>query len=169
MLAKRPHLKTSGARNRYRATIWAILRKAEREWDWIERAPVIRLEPEPHTVGRWLTEPEATRLIAAAPAHLQPVIRFALATGLRKGNILQLRWANVDLARRQLWVHPEDAKGGKAIGIPLNALAMQVLNSCRGKHPEFVFSVEGRPYRGGRSAASKNAGGLVDAGDGGTL
>jgi integrase len=24
---------------------------------------------------------------------------------------------------------------------------MQVLNSCRGKHPEFVFSVEGRPYR----------------------
>jgi integrase len=98
-------------------------------------------------VGGWLTEREAARLITAAPPHLQPVIQFALATGLRKSNILQLRWANVDLARRQLWVHPDDAKGGKAIGIPLNGLAMQVLNACRGQHTEFVFSVEGRPYR----------------------
>ncbi len=53
--------------------------------------PIIRLEPELHTIGRWLTELEITQLIAAASAHLQPMIRFALATGLRKSNILQLR------------------------------------------------------------------------------
>lgn len=146
-LAAMPQLKTPGARNRYRATVRAILRKAEREWEWIDRAPFIRLEPEPESAGRWLTEPEAARLIAAAPAHLQPVIRFALATGLRKSNILGLRWDHVDLARRQLWVHPDDAKGGKAIGIPLNALAMTVLNECRGNHQDSVFTVDGRPYR----------------------
>lgn len=131
-LVKRPQLKSPAARNRYRATVRAILRKAEREWDWIDRAPIIRLEPEPNTVGRWLTEREAARLIAAALPHLQPAIQFALATGLRKSNILQLRWANVDLARRQLWLHPDDAKGDKAIGIPLNALAMQVLKCLPG-------------------------------------
>jgi len=86
-------------------------------------------------------------LIDAAPAHLQPVIRFALATGLRKCNILGLRWDQVDLARRQLWVHPDDAKGGRAIGIPLNALAINVLNACRRQHPEAVFTFEGHQYR----------------------
>lgn len=140
-------LKTPGARNRYRATVRAILRKAEREWEWIDKAPAIRMEPEPKMVGRWLTEPEAGRLIAVAPAHLQPVIRFALATGLRKGNILNLRWDHIDVARRQLWVHPDDAKGGKAIGIPLNALALQALNDCVGHHPQAVFVVDGKPYR----------------------
>lgn len=146
-LAGMAALKTPGARNRYRATVRAILRKAEREWEWIDKAPAIRMEPEPTMVGRWLTEPEAGRLIAAAPAHLRPVIRFALATGLRKGNILNLRWDHVDLARRQLWVHPDDAKGGKAIGIPLNALALQALNDCAGQHPQAVFVVDGKPYR----------------------
>lgn len=147
LLTRLSGLKTPGARNRYRATVRAILRRAEREWDWIDRAPVIRMEPEPKSAGRWLTEVEATRLIAAAPAHLQPVIRFALATGLRKGNILGLRWQNVDLVRRQLWVHPDDAKAGKAIGIPLNALAMSVLRDCQGHHPDAVFAVDGRPYK----------------------
>lgn len=147
ILSALPTLKTAGARNRYRATVRAILRKAERDWDWIDKAPFIRLEPEPKSAGRWLTEAEAGRLLEAAPEHLRPVIQLALATGLRKSNILDLQWTSVDLARRQLWVHPDDAKGGKAIGIPLNALAMDVLNRCRGQHPEAVFVVEGRPYR----------------------
>jgi len=64
-----------------------------------------------------------------------------------KSNILDLRWASVDLVRRQLWVNPDDAKGGKAVGIPLNGLAMTVLNECRDRHPDAVFTVEGRTYR----------------------
>ncbi len=147
ILTSHPQLKTPGARNRYRATIRAILRKAEREWEWLDKAPIIRLEREPPSPGRWITREEATRLIAVAPPHLQPVIRFALATGLRKSNLLGLRWDHIDLARRQLWVTPDDAKGGKAIGLPLNGLAMTVLNACRGHHPDYVFTVEGRPYR----------------------
>lgn len=147
VLAKHPQLKTPAARNRYRATVRAILRKAEREWDLIERAPIIRMEREPASIGRWITAEEAGRLIAVAPEHLQPVIRFALATGLRKSNILGLRWQNIDLEHRQLWVHPDDAKAGRAIGIPLNQSAMQVLLACRGRHTEFVFTVDGRPYR----------------------
>ena len=85
--------------------------------------------------------------MAASPAHLQPVIRFALATGLRKSNILDLRWDHVDLQNRQLWVSAEDAKGKKTIGLPLNGPALDVLIECRGKHPEYVFTVDGRPYQ----------------------
>lgn len=147
ILAKHSRLKTPAARNRYRATVRAILRKAEREWEWIDRAPVIRLEREPPTPGRWITREEAGRLVAASPAHLQPVIRFALATGLRKSNILDLRWDHVDLQNRQLWVSAEDAKGKKTIGLPLNGPALDVLIECRGKHPEYVFTVDGRPYQ----------------------
>jgi len=142
-----PQLKTAGARNRYRATVRSILRRAERVWDWIEKASTIRLEAEPHTCGKWLTEIEAARLIAAAPDHLRPVIQFALATGLRKSNVMGLRWSNVDLIRRQLWIEPEASKSGKAIGGPLNDLALSALAGCRGQHPDYVFTLEGRPYR----------------------
>jgi len=147
ILARFPQLKTPGARNRYRATVRAILRKAEREWEWIERAPNIRLEREATDAGRWITREEAGRLIGAAPDHLSPVIRMALATGLRKSNLLGLRWDHVDLGRRQLWVDGSASKSGKPIGLPLNALAISVLAECRGKHPVAVFTVDGRPYK----------------------
>ena len=147
ILAQHKQLKTPAARNRYRATVRAILRKADREWEWIERAPVIRLEREPPSPGRWITREEAARLVSVSPAHLQPVIRFALATGLRKSNILGLRWDHVDLQNRQLWVSAEDSKGKKTIGLPLNGPALDVLIECRSNHPDFVFTVDGRPYQ----------------------
>ena len=146
ILKKQPQLKTPGARNRYRATVRAILIRAKRRWKWLDDDPVILLEREPPSNGRWLTRDDAMRLIAASPAHLQPVIRFALATGLRKSNILWLRWDHINLDNRQLWVDHEDAKGKRAIGLPLNTAALDVLIERRGQHPEYVFAYKGNHY-----------------------
>lgn len=98
-----------------------------------------------------LTREQARQLINAASPHLQRVIRFALATGLRKANILDLQWGSVDLPRRQMWVSGNDAKGKKTLGLPLNAMAVAVLEEAvleeaQGKHPTFVFTIEGRHY-----------------------
>ena len=142
-----PTLRTAGARNRYRATVRAVLRRSERHWGWLLHAPPILLEPEPAPDIQPLTPEQARRLVDCAPGHLQPVIRFALATGLRKSNILDLRWSRVDLPRRQLWISHSDAKGKKTLGLPLNAMAMAVLQEQVGKHPEFVFTCEGRHYQ----------------------
>ena len=40
---------------------------------------------------------------------------FTLATGLRQANVTELKWCDVDLARKHALVHPEDSKSGKAI------------------------------------------------------
>ncbi len=133
--------------NRTMEVVRAVLRKAANEWDWLDRAPAIRMLPEPKRRIRWLTPEEAERLLAELPAHLAEVARFTLATGLRKANVTGLEWSQVDLGRRIAWVHPDQAKARKAIGVPLNAEAMVVLRRQLGKHPRFVFTYHGRPIK----------------------
>lgn len=88
---------------------------------------------------RWLNHDEARNLVEALPEHLKPVVIFALATGLRRGNILSLEWSQLDITRKMAWIHLEDAKGGRAIGVALNDTACQVLRSQMGKHHRWVF------------------------------
>lgn len=62
--------------------------------------------PEPdRTEGRSLTIPQARRLLAHLEGHpLRPLVVVALATGLRQGELLGLRWSDVDLGAGQLAV-----------------------------------------------------------------
>lgn len=48
--------------NRVLALIRSILRKAEREWEWLEKAPSIRMRKEDNKRIRWITIEEASRL-----------------------------------------------------------------------------------------------------------
>ncbi|EOV0999185.1 site-specific integrase, partial [Edwardsiella piscicida] len=88
---------------------------------------------------RWLTKDEANNLIRELPEHFRPIVIFALATGLRRSNIINMEWSQVDMQRKMAWIHPEDAKGGRAIGIALNDTACQVLRDQTGKHHRWVF------------------------------
>ncbi len=143
--------------NRSMEVVRAILRKAANEWEWIDRAPAVRMLPEPKRRIRWLTYEEAERLIGELPEHLAEMARFSLATGLRKANVTGLEWSQVDLERRVAWIHPDQAKGRKAIGIPLNAKAILVLRRQVRKHPRFVFTHRGKPVRNVNTKAWKAA------------
>ena len=81
-----------------------------------------------------------------------------LATGLRAANVTGLTWEQVDLSRKLAWVHPDQAKARKAIAVPLNDTAMQVLRAQRGKHPLHVFSYEGEPIKKVSTAACRRVG-----------
>lgn len=129
--------------NRYLALIRSILRKAALEWEWIQQAPKVRLYPEPKRRIRWLTREEADTLISELPQHLVAMVRFTLATGLRDSNVRGLEWSQVDLLRKTAWVHPDQAKAKKAITVPLNEDAIQVLLEQQGKNPRFVFTYKG--------------------------
>lgn len=152
----------NATKNRYLALLRAILNKAEKEWLWIEKAPHVALYHEPKGRIRWITPEEAHRLIQHLPAHLVPIVRLALATGLRKSNIYGLRWNQIDMQRHVAWVHPDEAKARRAIGVPLNQTAIDVLRSRIGKHQEFVFVFRGKPMQGkgrdGFNDACKRAG-----------
>lgn len=135
----------NGTVNRMLAVIRAILRKAAFDWEWMDRVPKIKLLPEPKRRIRWITREEAEKLISELPAHLVPMVRFSLETGLRQANVTGLQWSQVDLPNRRAWIHPDQAKAKRAIPIPLSPSAMVVLREQVGKHPEQVFTFKGNP------------------------
>lgn len=67
------------------------------------------------------------------PESIKPVVIFALATGLRRSNIPDLEWTQVDMQRKVAWINPENAKAGKAIGVALNDTTCKVLKGQIGK------------------------------------
>lgn len=131
--------------NRMLALVRAILRKSAREWQWLDRAPAVRMLKEPTRRIRYLTHEEADRLLAELPEHLRDMAAFSLESGLRAANVTGLRWSAVDLSRKLAWVHPDEAKARKAIPVPLNGEAMAVLQKQIGKHRDCVFTFKGQP------------------------
>ena len=133
------HAKTPATRNRYIACLRAVLRKACGAWEWLDRAPKFKTYVEPKQRIRWISREEAGKLLAAMPEWLADLARFALATGLRQANVLALEWTQVDLKRGVAWVHPDQAKARRAIGVPLNEDAVAVIRRKLGKHLHRVF------------------------------
>lgn len=130
--------------NHYMGCLRSVLRSAW-EWGWIESAPPVAMGKIPKKRIRFLTRPEARKLLEHLVPHMRAIVGFALATGLRQRNILSLEWTQIDLEKRFLWIHADQAKAGKDIRIPLNQEAIEILRSQEGKHPERVFTYKGKP------------------------
>jgi integrase len=63
--------------------------------------------------------------------HLAPAVLLTMNTGLRRGELLKLRWASVDFDRRLLTVEGRNAKSRQTRHVPLNDEAASVLSSWR--------------------------------------
>ena len=148
--------------NRMLALQRAILRKCANEWEWLEKAPTVRMLKEPTRRIRFLTREEAQRLLAELPAYLADMAAFSLAAGLRRANVTGLQWTQVDLTRKVAWIHPDQAKARKAVAVPLNAEAVAIIQGRTGGHVTHVFSYCGMPIAQvstkARYAALKRAG-----------
>lgn len=78
--------------------------------------------------------------------HLRPLVLLALNTGLRRGELFQLRWKDVDLNGRWLHVDGVTAKSGQTRRIPLNSEALTILETWRSQASDaepFVFPCAG--------------------------
>lgn len=85
--------------------------------------------------NRWRAQRNAL-LMPEIPAggygdHLTPVVLLAMNTGLRRGELLSLTWADVDLEARMLTIRAENAKSGRQRHVPLNTEAHAVLTQWR--------------------------------------
>jgi integrase len=105
-----------------------------------------------HHRRRYLSADELARLTKALTEYSdqQPanIIRLLLLTGARRGEVLGMRWAHVDLTAGKWSKPPSSTKQKDHHEVPLSAPARQLLSKIRGgqarKHPkrplgEFVF------------------------------
>jgi integrase len=118
--------------NREMATLRHMLNKGV-QWGRLPVNPFEKGESlffrEDQSRVRYLTQEEAARLLAACQPHLRPIVETALNTGMRKGEILALRWEWV----RDGWIHlpAEMSKTGLGRMVPVNEAQAQVLAEVR--------------------------------------
>jgi integrase len=113
--------------NRQFAIVRSLLRKAETDLGWLTKAPNWRKEPETEAIIHILSEEEEIRLLRELPPHLKRIVRFALATGLRKGTIVKLTMDMYDRKSRKLSIPSSIMKARKALVILVNEDAHQLI------------------------------------------
>ena len=135
--------------NRELALLKCIFSKAV-DWGFAEENPVRKVKlfsEKDNTKERVLTEEEEERLLGESPARLSSVLIFALNTGARRGEILKLRWDQVNLSKR--FIRFENTKNGRQRFVPINARLYEELSKLKGlnRHGDAVF-----PFKSVRTA-----------------
>lgn len=143
--------------NRYLALVRSILIRARDEWEWVDKVPKVKLFKEPEGRERALTPEQAKRLLDELPPHQRDLVVFALLTGMRQSNVLKLEWSRVDLDRGHAWVGADQSKNRRPIAVPLNREALEVVYRQVGKHPERVFTCNGKPIKNANTRAWREA------------
>lgn len=137
---------------RYLAALSHTFTVAVREWGWLDDNPVrkVRRPTEPRGRVRFLSEEERTALLRACKRSrnplLYPLVVLALSTGARLGELLSLRWADLDLTRGVARL--ERTKNGEPRTLPLKGHALAVLQdlaAVRRRDSPLIFpSTHGR-------------------------
>lgn len=121
------------------------------KWGDAKYNPVldVALLEEPPGRTRYLKLEEVQRLIKASNKSLKPIIIMALNTGMRLQEILSLKWDRVHLENTiEPFVELDETKNNKKRFIPLNDDLVQILQSIRNNHPEYVFvGMHGHPLK----------------------
>ncbi len=115
------------------------------KWGKAAHNPVkgVKLFKEENITQRILSDAEINSLQSACPEHTRDMIILALNTGMRRGEILNLKWEQVNL--KQGYIIVIKTKSGKQRTIPLNRTALDMLRN-RPKDGIFVYNNEGKPY-----------------------
>jgi integrase len=105
--------------NREMACLGAMLNKAVK-WEIITKNPESLVESfvEPEGRNTFLTAEDAGKILDACLPHLRPIVLCALETGMRRAEILGLRWS--DIRNGQIYLPGERTKNGKPREIPVS-------------------------------------------------
>lgn len=135
--------------------LMSALRKAV-EWGELEENQLPRVKKFQESRGRirFLSREEIMAIREAAKAHsreMEAYVLLMLFAGLRSGEALSLRWVDVDLTQKVLYVDPRQdwrPKSGKGRVIPLPADLYEFLDDRRKEIPDAVLIVHGQttPY-----------------------
>lgn len=145
-------LRSPSTANRYLAALSRSFTVAVREWGWLEENPLHKVTKfkEGKARERFLTKEEINRLLTACKnsqsPHLYAITLFALSSGARRGEILELKWKDIDFDRKTVIF--KKTKNGELRTVPLSSQILECLLSEQKKRvvlSEFVFpSMDGQ-------------------------
>ena len=144
---KRGGLASASTINNTMQCLGSVLKHAQQR-GWIAKVPPIKYLRNQNQVVRWLERDEVAALLAELDGPLKAMVLVAINTGLRRTNIVGLRWSQVDLASRVIRIQADEMKTGRDFVVPLNSAAIEAIRSQLGKHATHVFQRCGRPFSG---------------------
>lgn len=130
--------------NRYRGVLSCVFVAACNDWGIIKESPIekVRKRKEPGGRVRFLNSDEKERLLQACKKsksrYLYHIVVLALATGMRMGEILHLKWQDVDLCKGKAVLH--ETKNGERRVVSITGHALDVLRE-HSKQPRHIFSI----------------------------
>jgi integrase len=124
------------------ATIKHVIVLIRRVYNWsiemdlyegVNPATKIKLPKLNNEITECLTKDEVTRLLKTLDGWQNQMaallIKFAIFTGLRRGELFGLKWVNVDLDNG--WIYLRETKGGKDSKLPVSKVALKILYKAR--------------------------------------
>ena len=133
--------------------------KIAMRWGYVDRNVVTNVDKlrVVRNHARFLSQSEIARLIdAARGSHIYPLILTALHTGMRKSELLNLHWSDIDFEQLTISVSSKDdwhTKNYKARTCQITPVLYNVLKEHEAEQPdpqlrsEFVFTYKGKPIR----------------------
>jgi integrase len=120
--------------NRETACLHHIFTKAV-EWEMIERSPFERgktlLLKENNKRLRFLSQEEIDRFLPECTVHLKRIVECALHTGMRRGEILSLKWSQI----RNGLIYLQKTKTNEARQVPIDDYLVTVIEQIRREQP----------------------------------
>jgi len=125
------------------------------EWSYLTRNPLqgVKLLKEPPGRTRYLKTEEIGRLLEVIDSfsndirsYLKPIVLIALNTGLRKREILRLKWRDIDLVKKKITV--TITKTNEIRTVPMNeSLYQELKKMSQDQESEYIFcNKKGVPY-----------------------
>jgi len=130
---------TPATRNRHLAHLSSMFNKGI-EWGLVLDNPASTIKPlkENGSRTRFLDQDEINKLLSSASIEFHPVLMTALHTGMRRGEILKLKWTDVDFQNGIIIV--QESKSGKKRMIPMDDTLLSTLRGLPSRFEKgFVF------------------------------
>ena len=134
-------------RGRTKATVNRYFSAIKRAYNLMIRDDLISYNPtnkvskfeEDNKRYRYLTIDEWNRLKSVMPKYLYNIVAVALLSGLRKSNVLQLRWEQINFELRFIEILKQNNKGKKVIRQPMSDGLYNLLQSLNPKQEGYLF------------------------------
>jgi len=136
-----------GTLNREFTTFKSIFSRAV-EWGYLDDSPLrhMKMLPTEKSKPRFLSREDIARIMEVAKGLERDIFLLLLLTGMRKGEVIALRWEDVDLVENQITITAAIAKSRKSRVIPLRPELIDILKR-QAKKKSLVFPApEGGQY-----------------------